>query len=243
MPVFVSKFGGTSLSTGERFLNVLNIVRENPDRRFIVVSAPGKRFKRDDKITDLLLECSKNQNRSDFDEIRHRFLRISECAGVSVKDELDECEEKIFSGASEAYAASRGEYLSAKIFSMMGGFHFLDADNAAQSVLVFSRADRRGREVLVVLNFTPVLRDNFRVGVLHPGVYREIFNSDLADFGGEGNCNTGVLRSEKIPWHAQAHSLTLTLPPLGAVMLKCEKRRGARVGRYAKKTKRETEGK
>ena len=123
------------------------------------------------------------------------------------------------------------------------GFRFLDADNAQQSVLVFARVDRQGREVLVVLNFTPVLRDNFRVGVLHPGVYREIFNSDLADFGGEGNCNTGVLRSENIPWHGQAQSLTLTLPPLGAVMLKCEKRRGARAGRYAKKTKRETEGK
>lgn len=130
MPVFVSKFGGTSLSAGERFINVVNIVRENPDRRFIVVSAPGKRFKSDDKITDLLLECNKTRNRSDFDEIRHRFLRISECTGVSIKDELDECEENIFSGASTAYAASRGEYLSAKIFSMMTGFHFLDARSA-----------------------------------------------------------------------------------------------------------------
>lgn len=130
MPVFVSKFGGTSLSTGERFLNVLNIVRENPARRFIVVSAPGKRFKSDEKITDLLLECEKQGDHSVFEEIRMRFLRIAGCAGVSIKEELDECEEKIFSGAGKAYAASRGEFLSAKIFSKMSGFHFLDAKDA-----------------------------------------------------------------------------------------------------------------
>ena len=130
MPVFVSKFGGTSLSAGERFLNVLNIVKDHPLRRFIVVSAPGKRFRSDEKITDLLLAFHKSQNRSDFEEIRMRFLRISEYAGVSVKEELDECEESILKGAGKAYAASRGEYLSAKIFSGMSGFHFLDAKDA-----------------------------------------------------------------------------------------------------------------
>lgn len=130
MPVFVSKFGGTSLSTGERFLNVLNIVRENPARRFIVVSAPGKRFKSDEKITDLLLQCARNRVLSDFEEIRMRFERIAACTGVSIKEELDECEEKIFSGAHQAYAASRGEFLSAKIFSRLSGFAFLDARDA-----------------------------------------------------------------------------------------------------------------
>lgn len=130
MPVFVSKFGGTSLSTGERFINVLNIVRENPARRFIVVSAPGKRFRSDEKITDMLIACDNEKNRTDFEEIRMRFLRIAGCAGVSIKEELDECEEKIFSGAGKAYAASRGEFLSAMIFSKMSGFYFLDAKDA-----------------------------------------------------------------------------------------------------------------
>ncbi len=130
MPVFVSKFGGTSLSSGERFLHVLNIVRENPKRRFVVVSAPGKRFKGDEKITDLLLECAESKGKAIFAEVRRRFGRIAECAGVSIEEEMEECEKKIFSGASKAYAASRGEFLSAKIFSKMSGFSFLDPVSA-----------------------------------------------------------------------------------------------------------------
>lgn len=130
MPVYVSKFGGTSLSSGERFQNVLNIVRMNECRRFIILSAPGKRFKGDQKITDLLLTCAKSQKRRDFKIIRERFLSIADTVGVSVKEALDEAEENIFSGAGEAYAASRGEYLSAKIFSEMSGRTFLDAKDA-----------------------------------------------------------------------------------------------------------------
>ena len=130
MPVFVSKFGGTSLSDGERFQNVFNIVRENPGRQLIVLSAPGKRGKGDSKITDLLLKCEEDKDRNVFSRIRKRFMEISECTGVSIKEALDEAEEAIFSGASRAYCASRGEYLSALIFSGMSGFSFLDARNA-----------------------------------------------------------------------------------------------------------------
>lgn len=130
MPVFVSKFGGTSLSVGERFINALNIVMENPNRRFIVLSAPGKREKNDSKITDLLLKCEESRDKYLFEQIRLRFLEIANHTGVYIKDALDEAEDNIFSGAGRTYAASRGEYLSALIFSKMSGFYFLDAKNA-----------------------------------------------------------------------------------------------------------------
>ena len=130
MPVFVSKFGGTSLSTGERFLNAWDIVSSDPNRRFVVVSAPGKRFRSDEKITDLLMECAESQKRAAFEEIRSRFLHIASIAGVFIREELDACEEEIFSLSSKAHAASRGEFLSAKIFANLSGFSFLDAKDA-----------------------------------------------------------------------------------------------------------------
>lgn len=130
MPVFVAKFGGTSLADGERFQNVLNIVLKHPDRRFVVLSAPGKRARGDRKITDLLIACEERKDKALFPEIRGRFTEISDFAGVCIKEALDEIEGNIFSGAGKAYAASRGEYLSARIFSKMSGFSFLDAKDA-----------------------------------------------------------------------------------------------------------------
>ena len=104
------------------------------------------------------------------------------------------------------------------------GFAWIDADNADQGVLSYRRIDARGREIVVILNLTPVKRENFRIGVPAHGEWREVFNSDAAEFGGEGTCNEGALKSEKTAWHSLAQSLTLTLPPMGAIFLKVAKR-------------------
>lgn len=190
MPVFVSKFGGTSLSTGERFVNVLNIVKEHPLRRFIVVSAPGKRFKSDEKITDLLLACDKSRSRYDFEEIRMRFMRISECAGVSIKENLDECEEKILSGAGRDYAASRGEFLSAKIFSGMSGFHFLDAKDA----IFFAGG---GIDEKKTIN---ALRDAFQKWekIVMPGFYGADENGKIFLFPRGGSDTSGAIAAHAL---------------------------------------------
>lgn len=190
MPVFVSKFGGTSLSTGERFLNVLNIVREHPSRRFIVVSAPGKRFKSDEKITDLLLAFDKSRNRSDFEEIRMRFLRISKRVGVSIKEELDECEDRILKGAGKAYAASRGEYLSAKIFSGMSGFHFLDAKDAI--FFAGGGIDEKKTENALKNAFQKWER------VVMPGFYGEDENGKLFLFPRGGSDTSGAIAAHAL---------------------------------------------
>ena len=104
------------------------------------------------------------------------------------------------------------------------GFQWIDADNADEGVLSYRRMDARGREIVVILNFTPVKRENFRVGVPAHGAWREVFNSDWREFGGEGTCNGGVLESERIARQNLPQSLLLTLPPMSAIFLKVAKR-------------------
>ncbi|MBC7222270.1 1,4-alpha-glucan branching protein GlgB [Candidatus Bipolaricaulota bacterium] len=95
------------------------------------------------------------------------------------------------------------------------GFRWIVVDDADQSVLAFLRKSRDGRVVLVVANFTPVVRYDYRVGVPHPGFWRELLNSDALEYGGSGVGNLGGRPAEPIPSHGQPYSLSLTLPPLG----------------------------
>ena len=103
------------------------------------------------------------------------------------------------------------------------GFEWIDANDAQQSVLCFARLDRSRRaEVVVLLNFTPVPRPNYRVGVTRGGLYRELLNSDASVYGGSGQGNLGGVEAAPVPSHGRPWSLTLTLPPLGMLVLKAE---------------------
>ncbi len=108
------------------------------------------------------------------------------------------------------------------------GFAWIDPDNAEQSVLSYRRIDAKGREVVVILNFTPVRRERFRVGLPTRGVWAELLNSDAVEFGGGGVCN-GEILTEDIPFHGLAVSVELVLPPLGALILQCRKKVPKRV--------------
>jgi len=103
------------------------------------------------------------------------------------------------------------------------GFEWIDCQNAHESVLGFLRKSHdqgQSEHLLVCLNFTPVVRP-YRMGVPQAGEYVEIFNSDAAKYGGSGVTNQGPLHADgQIPYHGQVASLELTLPPLGAVILK-----------------------
>jgi 1,4-alpha-glucan branching enzyme len=76
--------------------------------------------------------------------------------------------------------------------------------------------------VLLACNFTPVARRGYRIGVLSGGFYREILNTDAETYGGTNVGNAGGVAAEPRPWSGQPWSVTLTLPPLGVVMLKPE---------------------
>jgi len=98
------------------------------------------------------------------------------------------------------------------------GFSWLDCNDAVHSVLSFVRwAD--DRHLIVALNFTPVPRDGFRLGVPHAGRYREVFSSDSGYYGGANIGNGAGATARPTPWHGQPHSIEVSLPPLAGVIL------------------------
>ena len=103
------------------------------------------------------------------------------------------------------------------------GFEWLVGDDAASSVIVFLRKGREpGSTVLVACNFTPLPRENYLVGVPSGGHWRELLNSDAADYGGAGWGNLGRVTAAPLAWRGQPSSLSLTLPPLATIILKHE---------------------
>lgn len=100
------------------------------------------------------------------------------------------------------------------------GFQWLIGDDRGNSVLAWLRRDAEGRPLLVIGNFTPVVREGYRVGVPQEGRWQEIFNSDAACYGGSNVGNGGGILAEATPAHGEQHSLQLTLPPLGVIILR-----------------------
>jgi 1,4-alpha-glucan branching enzyme len=102
------------------------------------------------------------------------------------------------------------------------GFEWIDNHDADNSVLTFLRKSDDGSVVLAACNFTPVVRNNYRVGVPAAGSWREILNSDAPFYGGSGVGNLGRVESERTQHHGREHSVSLTLPPLAVVLLERE---------------------
>jgi 1,4-alpha-glucan branching enzyme len=99
------------------------------------------------------------------------------------------------------------------------GFEWINCDDCSQSVVSFLRRADDGGVTAVIVNFTPVVRYGYRIGVPQAGPYREVFNSDRPEYGGSGVEN-GELVAEALPWHNQPFLVMLTVPPLAAVYLK-----------------------
>jgi 1,4-alpha-glucan branching enzyme len=99
------------------------------------------------------------------------------------------------------------------------GFSWIDCDDADVSVISFLRRSSSGALALIVCNFTPVPRPDYRVGVPRGGRWQERLNSDAADYGGSGQGNLGALDAEAYGAHGQPQSLALRLPPLAVLIL------------------------
>jgi 1,4-alpha-glucan branching enzyme len=102
------------------------------------------------------------------------------------------------------------------------GFEWVDCNDSDGSTVSVLRKSRAGETVLVACNFTPVPRENYRLGVPRWGFWRELLNSDSTHYGGGGMGNWGGVHAEAIPWHGRPQSVRITLPPLGAVFFKCD---------------------
>jgi 1,4-alpha-glucan branching enzyme len=102
------------------------------------------------------------------------------------------------------------------------GFEWIDGRDIEASVISFLRKSRDGSSVLIVCNFTPQVRHNYVVGAPCGGYWRELLNSDAAMYGGSGSGNFGGVDANPLPAHGRYHSLLLTLPPLGILVLKAE---------------------
>ncbi|MDD6203753.1 MAG: aspartate kinase [Firmicutes bacterium] len=134
MGIKVTKFGGSSLADAGQINKVKNILASDPSRRYMVPSAPGKRHKDDDKITDLLYKCHDIATTGKsidpvFEQIRTRYTQIARQLGITldIQPELDEIYRRISAGEKRDYAASRGEYMNGKIIASALGWDFVDA--------------------------------------------------------------------------------------------------------------------
>lgn len=139
MGIKVAKFGGSSVSDAIQLAKVKKIIESDPDRKFVVVSAPGKRFNEDNKITDLLYLCKAHIDHNVpydqvFQVICDRYVAIEHNLGVNVnlQEQFDTINQNLKSGATEDYIASRGEYLNALITAAYLGYDFLDATGLVQ---------------------------------------------------------------------------------------------------------------
>ena len=130
----VVKFGGSSLANAEQFQKVGDIIRSEESRRYVVPSAPGKRFSADTKVTDLLYTCyDKAEAGEDFTdvltEIKGRFYEIIKGLNLdlSLEEEFRQIEADFKAHAGNEYAASRGEFLNGKVMAAYLGYEFIDS--------------------------------------------------------------------------------------------------------------------
>ncbi len=106
------------------------------------------------------------------------------------------------------------------------GYQWIDADDQAQSVVSYIRRGKRPSDtLLIIINFQPVERHHYRIGVPRPGTYEEVFSSENIAFGGSGVHNIAQ-KSNKIEWHNQLNSIEITLPPLSFLVFKKSGRMG-----------------
>ena len=139
MGIIVTKFGGSSLADAGQFRKVRDILLANPERRFVVPSAPGKRSKSDVKVTDMLYACHNAVVNSEPDEARRNLdaafepviKRYADIAdelklAIDLMPILDRVKREIFEHRNSDYAASRGEYLNGHLLADYMGWDFID---------------------------------------------------------------------------------------------------------------------
>lgn len=196
--IIVAKFGGSSLADSKQFNKVKEIILADKNRKYIVVSAPGKRNKDDYKITDLLIKCHELLALGDsineiFDIIEKRFIDL--CSELSIDININgillNIKDKILNGASLDYTASRGEYLCAIILASYLDFEYIDS----KDLIVFNENNQLNSEATHERIVSVVC--NSRMAVI-PGFYGSSHDGMIKIFSRGGSDITGSVIAEGV---------------------------------------------
>ncbi len=199
----VTKFGGSSLANAEQFQKVKAIIEENNDRKYVIPSAPGKRFTGDTKVTDLLYDCYHQAEdggdyRGALAAIQERYDAIKN--GLGLKTDLDAefktIEENFSHLKGEAYAASRGEYLNGILMAEYLGFRFIDA-----AELIRFHEDGTFDDAATRVMMEEALKDIENAVI--PGFYGAKEDGTVCTFSRGGSDITGSLVSRAV--HADVY--------------------------------------
>ncbi len=194
----VCKFGGSSLSDGRQFAKVKDIIESDSDRSIVVVSAPGRRFSKDTKVTDLLyLSHAHLKYDVPFDNvvdmIKERYAAIrNECnLSLDVEAEIDKMFEGVSKKTSVDYIASRGEYLNALLMAEYLGFRFVDATEwmtfKYDGSVDFARTEEKLRDIVGIYGH-----------IVTPGFYGSLPSGEVKVFSRGGSDITGAIAAASI---------------------------------------------
>ena len=193
MGIKVAKFGGTSMADGIQLSKVKQIIESDKDRKYVVVSAPGKRYDGDSKITDLLYLCKTHIEHNlpyeqVFQVICDRFvaIKMSLELKVDLQKEFDTIKQNLEAGASADYIASRGEYLTALIMAEYLGYEFIDG----AEVILF---DAKGRFLAEETNKLLGERLKKHERAVVPGFYGKYPDGSIKTFSRGGSDVTGAI--------------------------------------------------
>lgn len=198
MGIKVAKFGGSSVADGIQLTKTKQIIEQDPDRKFIVVSAPGKRFDSDNKITDLLYLCKTHIDHNlpydqVFQVVADRYMAVKLNLGVDVDlmAHLDEIRENLKKNPTADYIASRGEYLNAVLIAAFLGFDFVDAKDLI-------KFDAKGR--LMIEETDKALKEELEKheNAVIPGFYGSTPDGNVKTFSRGGSDITGSLVARAI---------------------------------------------
>ena len=196
----VVKFGGSSLASADQFKKVAKIISADNERRFVVPSAPGKRFSKDRKVTDMLYSCyeaAEKGNKKAFEEeleaIKARYQEIIDGLGLklSLASEFDVVKENFLKKAGRDYAASRGEYLNGIIMADYLGFEFIDS----AEVIKFKEDGEFDSEYT-----NDILKEKLKtvVNAVVPGFYGSLPDGTIKTFSRGGSDITGSIVARAI---------------------------------------------
>lgn len=202
MGKIVAKFGGSSLADASQIKKVKDIILSNADRRYIVVSAAGKRNKADTKITDLLINYHKNKdNKNELEiiknKLRERYTDIVNGLQIDfdVDKELNDIFDKEENEVRADYIVSRGEFLSARMISLYLGATFLDM----QDKIIFNDNNKVDNELTYKNIKTAIDKlDNSNRIIVIPGFYGSNRNGDIVTFSRGGSDITGAIVARAI---------------------------------------------